>query len=96
MQNNKRNPFVFDRKSHVKMGTRVVALFKRGWSEIPEIMGSSFMGLVGLGFSAIGTYLYYKNEAWNRPYKILPVVMRSDDPRADNVRKINAKFGWDD
>lgn len=66
---------------------RLVTLFKRGWHEIPEVVGSSGVAIVGLVLAAVGVANYYRNDGDNRRYKALPVVMRSSDPRAARVHK---------
>jgi len=63
------------------------ALFLRGWNEIPEVIGSSGMALIGIGLSAFGVMNYYRKNGDNRRYKSTYVVMRSSDPRASFVRK---------
>lgn len=58
------------------------ALFKRGWNEIPEIMGSSFMGLLGIGMALIGYSIYGNKDEVYRKHKFNYIVVRPDDPRA--------------
>lgn len=65
----------------------LVGLFKRGWNEIPEIIGSSCMALLGVGLGSYGVYRYYQNDGDNKRFKMSYVVYRSDDPRAAKVRK---------
>lgn len=64
-----------------------VALLKQGWNEIPEVVGSSVVALVGIGLAGIGLYNYYSKDGDNRRYKMSYVVMRPEDPRAASVRK---------
>lgn len=64
-----------------------VALLKQGWNEIPEVIGSSAVALVGLGLAGLGLYNYYSKDGDNRRYKMNYVVMRPEDPRAARVRK---------
>lgn len=64
----------------------LVALFKRGWNEIPEVVGSSFMGVLGLGLAFAGVYNYYSKDGDNRRFKSSIVVMRPEDPRAAKIR----------
>lgn len=64
-----------------------VALFKRGWNEIPEIIGSGFMAVVGLGLMGLALKQYYDKDGDNRKYKTDYTVIRHDDPRAAKVRK---------
>ncbi|XP_055634380.1 uncharacterized protein LOC129774624 [Toxorhynchites rutilus septentrionalis] len=63
------------------------ALFRRGWNEIPEVVGSSVMAVIGVGLTAIGLVRYYSNDMDNRVYKMDYVVMRPDDPRVARIRK---------
>ncbi|KAG5875689.1 hypothetical protein JTB14_023968 [Gonioctena quinquepunctata] len=65
----------------------LVALFKRGWNEIPEVIGSSFFGVFGLGLTAFSVYCYYAKDGDNRKYKEHYTVYRHDDPRVDKIRK---------
>ncbi|XP_058816335.1 uncharacterized protein LOC131679615 [Topomyia yanbarensis] len=65
----------------------LTALFKRGWNEIPEVIGSSAMGLIGIGLTFIGAVGYYRKDGDNRRYKLDYVVMRPDDPRVAKIRK---------
>lgn len=65
----------------------LVALFKRGWNEIPEVVGSSVMAVIGIGLAGIGLVRYYANDGDNRKYKSSYIVMRPDDPRAIKVHK---------
>lgn len=64
-----------------------VALLKQGWNEIPEVVGSSAVALVGIGLAGLGLYNYYSKDGDNRRYKSTYVVMRPEDPRAAKVRK---------
>lgn len=73
--------------SAARQGRRtLVQLFKQGCDEIPEIMGSSAGGLVGIGIIGYALYYYNKHELWNRRFKFLPTVVRPEDPRAQNLR----------
>lgn len=66
---------------------RLATLFKQGWNEIPEVVGSSFVALLGLGLAGAGLVNYYAKDGDNRRYKSSIVVMRSDDPRAAKIHK---------
>lgn len=66
---------------------RLVTLFKQGWNEIPEVVGSSFLAVLGLGMAGAGLYNYYAKDGDNRRYKTTYVVMRSSDPRASRIRQ---------
>ncbi|XP_065084897.1 uncharacterized protein NdufA3 [Ochlerotatus camptorhynchus] len=65
----------------------LTALFKRGWNEIPEVIGSSVVALVGIGLTFVGLSNYYRKDCDNRRYKMDYVVMRPEDPRAASIRK---------
>lgn len=62
-------------------------LFRQGWAEIPEVMSSSFMAIIGIGLASVGAYKYAKYDGDNRRYKMTYVVMRPDDPRVAKIRK---------
>lgn len=64
----------------------LVALFKRGWNEIPEIIGSSFMALIGLGFMGTALKVYYDKDADFRKHKLEYTVIRHDDPLAKRYK----------
>lgn len=63
------------------------ALIKRGWNEIPEVIGSSVIAIIGLGLAGVGLTNYYRKDGDNRRYKATYVVMRPDDPMASRVHK---------
>ncbi|XP_056643521.1 uncharacterized protein LOC130449605 [Diorhabda sublineata] len=65
----------------------LVALIKRGWNEIPEIMGSSVFGIAGVGLTIYSVYLYYQKDGDNRRYKEQYTVYRHDDPRVDKIKQ---------
>lgn len=64
-----------------------LGLFKRAWNEIPEVMGSSFMGLIGIGLGIAGGIIYYQKDGDNRKYKMNYTVITKDDPRAAAILK---------
>lgn len=66
---------------------RPIALLKRGWHEIPEVVGSGAFGVLGIAFGIIGVYRYYKNDGEKRLFKNRPTVFRPDDPRTRFVRQ---------
>lgn len=63
-----------------------MGLFKRGWWEIPEIMASSCMALIGGVLASIGVYNYVKRDGDNREYKSVYMIMRPDDPRVCRLK----------
>ncbi|XP_072401841.1 uncharacterized protein NdufA3 [Diabrotica undecimpunctata] len=64
----------------------LVGLIKRGWNEIPEILGSSVFGLAGIGITVYSVYLYYQKDGDNRKYKEQYTVYRHDDPRVAKLK----------
>lgn len=70
----------------VRFGKGLVGLFKQGWWEIPEVMGSSFMALLGMGMATIGIYNYKQRGGENREYKAVYYIVRKGDPRADKLK----------
>lgn len=48
----------------------VGGVLKKGWDEIPEVIASSVLALVGLGLGGIGLYNYYAKDGDNRRYKM--------------------------
>lgn len=65
----------------------VYGLLKRGWNEIPEVVGSTGIALIGLVIGGVGLVNYYAKDGDNRRYKSTYVVMRPEDPRAARVHK---------
>lgn len=57
-----------------------------GWNEIPEVVGSSALALVGVAMASFGLWNYYRKDGDNRRYKNTYVVYRDTDPRAATVR----------
>lgn len=64
----------------------LAGLLKQGWNEIPEVIGSSAVALVGVVLGVAGAVNYYSKDGDNRRYKSTYVVIRPDDPRAAKVR----------
>ncbi|CAH0722945.1 unnamed protein product, partial [Brenthis ino] len=62
-------------------------LLKQGWAEIPEVIASTGLAIVGCALGGIACYNYYKNDGDNRRYKKTYVIMRPDDPRVSKIRK---------
>ncbi|XP_032510878.2 uncharacterized protein LOC116765515 [Danaus plexippus] len=62
-------------------------LLKQGWNEIPEILASTGLAVVGIAMGTIGCYNYVKSDGDNRRYKNIYVIMRPDDPRVEKIRK---------
>lgn len=64
----------------------LVGLLKQGWNEIPEVLGATAGGLVGIAISCVALKIYYSKNLDNRRFKLIPVVVRPEDPRAKQVR----------
>jgi hypothetical protein len=47
-----------------------VGVLKQGWDQIPDIMATTALALVGLGLGGIGLYRYYAKDGDNRRYKV--------------------------
>lgn len=62
-------------------------LLKQGYHEIPEVITSTGIGLVGIGLGYWGCYNYVKSDGDNRRYKMTYVVMRPDDPKVKTIKK---------
>lgn len=62
-------------------------LLKQGWTEIPEVIASTGLALVGVALGGIACYNYSKNDGDNRRYKQVYVIMRPDDPRVSKIKK---------
>lgn len=62
-------------------------LWRQGWTEIPEILSSTGLAILGIGLAVAGLRNYYINDGDNRRYKKTYVVMRPDDPRVARIRK---------
>lgn len=65
----------------------IIGLLKKGWNEIPEVMASSVMGLLGVGIAIFALNKYYADDGDNRRYKERYTVYRHDDPRVERIRK---------
>ncbi|XP_069188059.1 uncharacterized protein NdufA3 isoform X2 [Procambarus clarkii] len=61
-------PWSFPRTSS-DVTFRVSQLYRQGWAEIPEVMASSVVALVGIGFMGIGSYLYIKYDGDRKRYR---------------------------
>jgi hypothetical protein len=58
-----------------------------GWNEIPEVIGSTGMAILGMGFASFGLWNYYRKDGDNRRYKFQHVIYRDTDPRAKTIRE---------
>lgn len=64
----------------------------RLWNDWPEVVGSHFMGLMGLVFIGTSIKMYYKKDGDHRPHKMEYTVIRHDDPRASLYQKMYDKL----
>lgn len=62
-------------------GKGLVALFKRAMWEIPDVMCTSFVALVGVGMAWYGCYHYKKIHGENSEFKSVYYIVRDNDPR---------------
>lgn len=67
--------------------SKAYALLIRGWNEIPEIIGSSALMLVGAGIAVYSGIRYVQMDGEKRRYKMFYTVLRPDDPRMRFIRK---------
>lgn len=63
-----------------------IGLFKRGWWEIPEVMGASVMAIIGMGMAFYGCMKYCQKDGDRREYKTIYTIVRPDDPKACSFR----------
>lgn len=77
----------------INFGKGLVALFKRGCWEIPEIMGASALGLVGIALGITGVMNYYKDNGDSREFRNAYTIVRKGDPRACSFKNpVCSKF----
>lgn len=69
------------------------ALIKRGWNEIPDIVGGTGVALFGVGLAAVSLVMYYQKDGDNRRYKEDIVVFRDTDPRAKLTHRYKQQNG---
>ncbi|XP_067130823.1 uncharacterized protein NdufA3 [Centruroides vittatus] len=64
--------------------SRIAALWKRGWHEIPEVMASSVLAAALLPVGAYSVYLYDKKHYY-KEFRTKYTIYRSDDPRLQEI-----------
>lgn len=64
-----------------------VGWLRKLWNEKPELVGSSFMALVGVAIMAETCRIYFRDNKDNRRYREKYTVIRHDDPRASTLRQ---------
>lgn len=80
--------FHFDRHTVMASSGKFVALFKQGLNEIPEVIASGVVGMTMAGVAITKIFYDSKQENFgNKKYKLYPIYMRPDDPRAAKVHK---------
>ncbi|XP_068629017.1 uncharacterized protein NdufA3 [Battus philenor] len=62
-------------------------LLQQGWNEIPEVIGSTGLAVVGIVLGIVGVRNYIARDGDNKRYKQVYVIMRPDDPRVAKIRK---------
>ncbi|XP_028047998.1 uncharacterized protein LOC114254860 [Monomorium pharaonis] len=67
------------------VGTKVKYFWRKGWVEIPVIMGSSFLALIGLGMTAYTIYFHLTHDMTPKYYNT-PKIYRPDDPEVKRIR----------
>lgn len=65
----------------------LVNIFKQGWHKMPDVVGSSFLALIGAAFGTVGVLNYYAKDGDNRRYKLDYTVYRDDDPRCKTIKQ---------
>jgi len=68
------------------IGVRAVALCKRGWNEIPEVVGSGLMAVVGASLGIYYALKFERDEMYQAQHRYFYTVYRHDDPKAAKVR----------
>ncbi|EZA58948.1 hypothetical protein DMN91_010679 [Ooceraea biroi] len=65
--------------------TKVRFFWRKGWTEIPVVMGASILATIG--FSLAGFALYYgKRHDLTPKYRQEYVIYRPDDPRVKKIK----------
>lgn len=70
-----------------KMGTGISGFLMRRWNDMPEIVGSSALALLGITTGGFCIYYNEKYDMGNKRYKAHYTVYRHDDPRVATIRK---------
>lgn len=66
---------------------KIVPLFKQAMNEIPEVVLSGAAAMIVAGIAYAKIRYDYSHGGQNKRYKLIPVLMRPDDPRAAQVHK---------
>ncbi|EGI66928.1 hypothetical protein G5I_04736 [Acromyrmex echinatior] len=64
--------------------TKVKYFWRKGWIEIPVIMGCSFFFLAGAGMGGFTLYYGLTHELTPKYYKT-PKIFRPDDPQVQKI-----------
>nr|BAN20676.1 unkown protein [Riptortus pedestris] len=62
-------------------GRGLLGLLKKGWNEIPAVMATTGLALVGIGLSGYVYHVVSSNEIYTYKYKNDIMIVRPDDPR---------------
>ncbi|KAH0955003.1 hypothetical protein HN011_004040 [Eciton burchellii] len=65
--------------------TKVKFFWRKGWTEIPVIMGSSFFVVIGTALMSYTAY-YTATHDQTPKYFNKPRIYRPDDPRVQTIR----------
>ncbi|KYN01246.1 hypothetical protein ALC62_07865 [Cyphomyrmex costatus] len=65
--------------------TKVKYFWRKGWTEIPVIMGSSIYGIAGCGMGAFILYYGLTHDLTPKYYN-KPKIYRPDDPAVQKIR----------
>lgn len=66
---------------------KMVSLFKQAMNEIPEVVLSGVAATIVASIAYAKIHYDYANGGQNKRYKMIPVLMRPDDPRVAKVHK---------
>lgn len=66
---------------------KMVSLFKQAMNEIPEVVLSGVAATIFAAAAYTKIRYDYAHGGQNKRYKLIPVLMRPDDPRAAHVHK---------
>lgn len=69
--------------------TKVKYFWRKGWVEIPVIMGGIGYLLAGLGMAGYAAYFSLTQDLTPKYYKT-PRIYRPDDPRVEKIRYVSS------
>ncbi|XP_018313939.1 uncharacterized protein [Mycetomoellerius zeteki] len=65
--------------------TKIKYFWRRGWTEIPVIMGCTFLFLAGSGMGGFSLYYGFTHDLTPKYHKT-PRIYRPDDPKVQKIR----------